>query len=216
MCLCFYFSSSLKLWPIVPYSPSSIPGSWGWISQQCAGLAASLIRHWFGFFWVSMPRTTCWYLPAVTLVEEPLSSSRVTHRQGWWCFAGSEELSWAVISSLSFPLQVQRSSFCLVGSALWGLIQYETVAHAAQEKSPMWVGFAVCPECHKARQVLSLSRRSCFDVWRCWSSLHVHSCRNFKTKQWAENLSLCADLRRECLLFWGCLFLHLLRESQKS
>lgn len=119
LCVCvpvFLFLQSLKLKPTVPCSASSIPGSLGWISQQSAGRAASLLPRLFDLFWASMPGTPCWHLPAVTLVEEPPSSSRVTQRQGWWCFAGSEELSWAVISSLSFPLRVQRgfcSPFCV-------------------------------------------------------------------------------------------------------
>lgn len=47
------------------------PASLGWISQQCAGRAASLIPFLFGLSWASVPGPTCWHLAAVTLVEEP-------------------------------------------------------------------------------------------------------------------------------------------------
>lgn len=35
MCLCFYSSGSLKLWPVVPSSASSMSWSLGWISAMC-------------------------------------------------------------------------------------------------------------------------------------------------------------------------------------
>lgn len=101
VCLCFYFSSSLKLGPIVPYSATSILG----VDLAAVCWMCSIPDSLFVWFVLGFSARSNLLAPCSCDSCRGTSTSRVPLRQGWWCFASSEELSWAVISSLSSPLQ---------------------------------------------------------------------------------------------------------------